>query len=127
MIRPSLSSFLLLGCVMTMTSTSTFSDNTHTIVNYPEKLQQKIASALHKKGQNYEARTRHYRDGQPIYTNRLIFADSPYLLQHAHNPVNWYPWEGRGFCNGKIGKKAHFSLYWLCDLPLVPCDGRGKF
>ncbi len=25
-------------------------------------------------------------------TNRLINASSPYLLQHAHNPVNWYPW-----------------------------------
>ena len=24
--------------------------------------------------------------------NRLIFATSPYLLQHAHNPVDWYPW-----------------------------------
>ncbi len=26
------------------------------------------------------------------YTNRLIDETSPYLLQHAHNPVNWYPW-----------------------------------
>ena len=24
--------------------------------------------------------------------NRLINETSPYLLQHAHNPVNWYPW-----------------------------------
>lgn len=24
--------------------------------------------------------------------NRLIHAESPYLLQHAHNPVDWYPW-----------------------------------
>ncbi|MBN1347978.1 thioredoxin domain-containing protein [candidate division KSB1 bacterium] len=29
---------------------------------------------------------------QPKYTNHLIHATSPYLLQHAHNPVNWYPW-----------------------------------
>ncbi len=27
------------------------------------------------------------------YTNALIRTSSPYLLQHAHNPVNWYPWE----------------------------------
>lgn len=27
-------------------------------------------------------------------TNQLINATSPYLLQHAHNPVNWYPWGG---------------------------------
>lgn len=26
------------------------------------------------------------------YTNRLINERSPYLRQHAHNPVNWYPW-----------------------------------
>ncbi len=28
----------------------------------------------------------------PAYTNELIHESSPYLLQHAHNPVNWYPW-----------------------------------
>ena len=27
-----------------------------------------------------------------MYTNALIHETSPYLLQHAHNPVNWYPW-----------------------------------
>jgi uncharacterized protein YyaL (SSP411 family) len=30
--------------------------------------------------------------GQPGPTNRLIHATSPYLLQHAHNPVDWYEW-----------------------------------
>ena len=29
---------------------------------------------------------------QPEYTNELIHESSPYLLQHSHNPVNWYPW-----------------------------------
>jgi uncharacterized protein YyaL (SSP411 family) len=28
----------------------------------------------------------------PPHTNRLIRETSPYLLQHAHNPVHWYPW-----------------------------------
>jgi uncharacterized protein YyaL (SSP411 family) len=27
-----------------------------------------------------------------MYTNELIHETSPYLLQHAHNPVDWYPW-----------------------------------
>ncbi len=27
-----------------------------------------------------------------IYTNHLIHESSPYLLLHAHNPVDWYPW-----------------------------------
>lgn len=30
-------------------------------------------------------------DGRPLY-NRLIFSHSPYLLQHAQNPVNWREW-----------------------------------
>ncbi len=31
-------------------------------------------------------------DEKHMYTNELINETSPYLLQHAHNPVNWYPW-----------------------------------
>ncbi len=31
-------------------------------------------------------------DSTHAYTNSLINESSPYLLQHAHNPVNWYPW-----------------------------------
>ena len=34
---------------------------------------------------------------QHKYTNQLIHESSPYLLQHAHNPVNWYPWGKSGF------------------------------
>ena len=38
-------------------------------------------------------RTRYVEaNGAPVYTNRLIFERSPYLRQHAHNPVNWRPW-----------------------------------
>ena len=35
-------------------------------------------------------------DGGPNF-NRLIFEKSPYLLQHARNPVNWYPWGEEAF------------------------------
>jgi uncharacterized protein YyaL (SSP411 family) len=31
-------------------------------------------------------------DPRPRHTNRLAGETSPYLLQHAHNPVDWYPW-----------------------------------
>lgn len=31
-------------------------------------------------------------DDEHTHTNRLIEETSPYLLQHAHNPVDWYPW-----------------------------------
>ena len=29
--------------------------------------------------------------------NRLVFEASPYLLQHARNPVDWYPWSDEAF------------------------------
>ncbi len=31
------------------------------------------------------------------HTNKLINENSPYLLQHAHNPVDWYPWSDEAF------------------------------
>jgi len=34
---------------------------------------------------------------EPLYTNRLIQQKSPYLLQHSHNPVDWYPWGEEAF------------------------------
>ena len=43
-------------------------------------------------------RTRHLlADGSAKYTNRLVLEASPYLQQHAHNPVNWYPWGEEAF------------------------------
>ena len=35
------------------------------------------------------------------HTNRLIHEQSPYLLQHAHNPVDWYPWGDEAFAKAK--------------------------
>ncbi len=35
------------------------------------------------------------------FTNRLIDETSPYLLQHAHNPVDWYPWGEEAFEKAK--------------------------
>jgi uncharacterized protein len=32
------------------------------------------------------------KDADSPFTNQLIHESSPYLLQHAHNPVNWHPW-----------------------------------
>lgn len=43
-------------------------------------------------------RTRHLTpDGRPQFSNRLATETSPYLLQHAHNPVDWYPWGSEAF------------------------------
>ena len=38
---------------------------------------------------------------QHKYTNRLIKETSPYLLHHAHNPVDWYPWGDEAFQKAK--------------------------
>ena len=42
------------------------------------------------------------------HTNRLIDEQSPYLLQHAHNPVNWYPWGNEAFAAAKKENKPVF-------------------
>lgn len=43
--------------------------------------------------EGWEPRTRHLDPaGRPRFTNALIETGSPYLRQHAHNPVSWFPW-----------------------------------
>jgi len=44
----------------------------------------------------------------PKHTNRLIHATSPYLLQHAHNPVEWYEWGEAAFEKAKSEDKPIF-------------------
>jgi uncharacterized protein YyaL (SSP411 family) len=39
------------------------------------------------------------------HTNRLIDASSPYLQQHAHNPVDWYPWGEEALAKAKAEDK----------------------
>ncbi|MEI8113818.1 MAG: thioredoxin domain-containing protein, partial [Bacteroidia bacterium] len=39
------------------------------------------------------------------YTNDLIHETSPYLLQHAHNPVNWQPWGEKALQQAKSEDK----------------------
>ncbi|MCP4296376.1 MAG: thioredoxin domain-containing protein [Proteobacteria bacterium] len=41
-------------------------------------------------------------------TNRLILEKSPYLLQHATNPVDWYPWGDEAFATAKKRDKPIF-------------------
>ncbi len=62
------------------------------------KLVNRLKSAWEARNPNYKPRTRYLNpDGSPQYTNRLFLESSPYLLQHAHNPVNWYPWGDEAF------------------------------
>ena len=50
----------------------------------------------------------HQADGSYRYTNRLIHEHSPYLLQHAHNPVDWYPWGPEAFARARRENKPIF-------------------
>ena len=57
----------------------------------------------------YDKRTEHLNeDGSAVFINRLIREDSPYLLQHAHNPVNWYPWGDEAF---EIAKQEYKPIF----------------
>ncbi len=68
-----------------------------------------LQAALAAKGPNYKPRTEHLlSNGQPKFTNRLILENSPYLLQHAHNPVNWYPWGNEAFEKARRENKPIF-------------------
>ena len=68
------------------------------IQSVSELLQNELLQALQSKGADYRPRTEHLNgDGSPKYINRLILQTSPYLLQHAHNPVNWFSWGEEAF------------------------------
>ena len=52
------------------------------------------------------------------HTNRLAKENSPYLLQHAHNPVDWYPWGDEALQRAKAEDKpilvsiGYSSCHW---------------
>ncbi len=54
----------------------------------------------------------------PASANRLIDSSSPYLLQHAHNPVDWYPWGEEAFAKARKENKpillsiGYSTCYW---------------
>src|SRR6187431_408137 len=46
--------------------------------------------------------------GKFTHMNRLATEQSPYLLQHAHNPVDWYPWGNDAFERARAEDKPIF-------------------
>ena len=48
------------------------------------------------------------KDSRTGLQNRLIFEKSPYLLQHAENPVDWYPWGDEAFARAAAEQKPVF-------------------
>jgi len=55
--------------------------------------------------------------------NRLAQEQSPYLLQHKDNPVDWYPWGEEAFAAAEKQDKPIFPFHRLFYMPLVPCHG----
>jgi uncharacterized protein len=47
-------------------------------------------------------------ENESQYTNHLIDEKSPYLQQHAHNPVDWYPWGEEAFAKARKENKPIF-------------------
>ena len=62
------------------------------------------------------------------HTNRLVNETSPYLLQHAHNPVDWYPWGEEAFAAAREQDKPIFlsvgysSCHWCHVMEREPFD-----
>ena len=84
---------------------------------HSDELRTALAVALAARGPDYEPRTHHFaEDGAPQFTNRLILESSPYLIQHAHNPVNWYPWGDEAFETARrLGRPVLLSVgYSTC-------------
>jgi uncharacterized protein YyaL (SSP411 family) len=86
-------------------------------VPFSLELREQLNLALAAKGPEYRPRTRHLdEDGSARYSNRLLLETSPYLLQHAHNPVNWYPWGDEAFETARrLGRPVLLSIgYSTC-------------
>jgi hypothetical protein len=86
---------------------------------YDDALVARLGAALQAKGADYVPRTHHLVGPDkkaPKYTNRLILETSPYLLQHAHNPVDWHAWGDEAFAEAKrLGRPVFLSVgYSTC-------------
>jgi uncharacterized protein YyaL (SSP411 family) len=84
---------------------------------FPEPLARRLADALAARGPGYTPRTHHLdAAGRPRFTNRLVLERSPYLLQHAHNPVSWWAWGDAPFEEARrAGKPVFLSVgYSTC-------------
>ena len=88
------------------------------VEGYAEPLEARINARWRERaGTGYKPRTRHLnKDGTPQFTNRLFLETSPYLLRHAHNPVDWYPWGDEAFAAARrLGRPVFLSIgYSTC-------------
>ena len=92
----------------------------------------KIANAL-QVARGYDHRVPDVVESPPRHTNRLAGETSPYLLQHAHNPVDWYPWGPEALTRAKLLDRPIFlsigyaACHWCHVMErdaVVPALGR---
>src|SRR5689334_16084534 len=90
---------------------------------FSAELAGRLAGALEGRGPAYLPRTHHLvakevsgPAARPRFTNRLILETSPYLLQHAHNPVNWFSWGDEAFAEARrLARPVFLSIgYSTC-------------
>ena len=87
---------------------------------YSSELSAELGAALARRQAapgGYRPRTHHLLGvDAPKYTNRLILESSPYLLQHAHNPVDWRAWGDEAFEEARrLGRPVFLSIgYATC-------------
>ena len=90
---------------------------------FSAELTGRLAAALGARGPAYVPRTHHLAAREaagapagPLFTNRLILETSPYLLQHAHNPVNWFSWGEEAFAEARrLSRPVFLSIgYSTC-------------
>ena len=79
--------------------------------------QEKLFGEYQSKKGSYPINTHHLSEsGEPLFVNNLVKQRSLYLLQHAHNPVDWYAWGDDAFKAAKqSGKPILLSIgYSTC-------------
>src|SRR6266567_2322451 len=84
---------------------------------FPPELRSRLDAALLAQGPGYRPRTHHLdQAGRPRFANRLLLESSPYLLQHAHNPVSWQAWGDAPFAEARAtGRPVFLSVgYSTC-------------
>src|ERR1700687_3852043 len=77
--------------------------------SFDANLQERLRAAAAAQATKTAPRTTHFNaEGSPQYFTRLVFSASPYLQQHAFNPVNWYPWGDEAFAAAQRDNKPIF-------------------
>lgn len=110
---------LILGAMLAFGRAAAATETELWVTPRPPGLQVQLSTALQSRGPEYQPRTEHrLTNGTPRFTNRLILEDSPYLIQHAHNPVDWYPWGAEAFARAAADDRPIFlsigysSCHW---------------